>query len=113
MPPREPSRAAPGRAVWHATCENAGVPARKPSKAPSPSAAPDPVTTEPVGAEPAADAAAATGAKRRRRRRAPAAGERRIPTGEPARDRAIDATAPPHAGDLPGELGPPAGESSR
>jgi hypothetical protein len=47
------------------------------------------------------------------RRQAPGKTDKAVPTGEPGRDRLIDRTAPPHAGDLPGELGPPAGESSR
>jgi hypothetical protein len=47
------------------------------------------------------------------RRKAPGKTDKAVPTGEPGRDRLIDRTAPPHPGDLPGELGPPAGESSR
>jgi hypothetical protein len=49
----------------------------------------------------------------RRARKHSRAADRRIPTGEPARAREIDQLTPPHPGDLPGELGPPAGESSR
>jgi hypothetical protein len=47
------------------------------------------------------------------RRKASAKTSPQVPTGEPGRERLVDRTAPPHTGDLPGELGPPAGESSR
>jgi len=33
--------------------------------------------------------------------------------GEPERANTVEKMAPEHEGDLPGELGPPAGESSR